>query len=150
MNSRQKQLVQMTFAQVAAHSELAAGMFYKRLFQLDPGLRHMFHGDMQEQGRKLMNALALVVAGLEDLDRIIPAVQQLGRRHARYGVTNEHYWTVASALVWALKQALGPDFTAEVEDAWIAAYVVVAGVMKAAAAEELLDSQAMALEAEPA
>ena len=30
-----------------------------RLFELDPALRPMFHGDMKQQGQKLMTVLAL-------------------------------------------------------------------------------------------
>jgi hypothetical protein len=48
---------------------------------------------MTEQGRKLMAMLAMVVARLERLDEIVPAVEELGRRHAGYGVEDSHLRT---------------------------------------------------------
>jgi hemoglobin-like flavoprotein len=49
-------------------------------------------------------------------------------------VRDQHYDTVATALLWTLEQGLGSDFTPEVKDAWTAAYTVLAGTMKHAAA----------------
>ena len=43
--------------------------------------------------------------------------------------------TVAEALLWTLQQGLGEEFTPDVAAAWVAAYRILAEVMKAAAAE---------------
>jgi hemoglobin-like flavoprotein len=137
MNTEQIMLVQASFMLVTPIADTAAGLFYQRLFELDPSLRPMFRGDMEEQGRKLMSMLKIVVNGLTRLDQLVPAVQELGKRHARYGVRDEHYDTVAAALLWTLRQGLGVAFTTEVEQAWVAAYTLLAGTMKAAAAEVL-------------
>jgi len=137
MNTEQIMLVQASFMLVTPIADTAAGLFYQRLFELDPSLRPMFRGDMEEQGRKLMSMLKVVVNGLTRLDQLVPAVQELGKRHARYGVRDEHYDTVAAALLWTLGQGLGVAFTTEVEQAWVAAYTLLAGTMKAAAAEVL-------------
>ncbi len=134
MNIEQIMLVQASFALVTPIADTAAGLFYQRLFELDPSLRPMFRGDMEEQGRKLMSMLKIVVNGLTRLDQLVPAVQELGKRHARYGVRDEHYDTVAAALLWTVRQGLGVAFTTEVEQAWVAAYTLLAGTMKAAAA----------------
>jgi len=75
------------------------------------------------------------VSGLERLEKLLPAVQALGRRHAGYGVKDEHYATVAAALLWTLEQGLGDGFTPEVREAWTTAYLALAGVMQQAAAE---------------
>ncbi len=124
-------LVQQSFEKVKPISEQAAHLFYGRLFELDPALRPLFKGDMKEQGRKLMQMLALAVNGLTKIDTIAPAVAQLGQRHEGYGVSKEMYATVASALLWTLEQGLGKDFTPPVKDAWVAAYTLLAGVMTA-------------------
>jgi hemoglobin-like flavoprotein len=134
MTSAQKLLVQTTFAKVVPIADTAASLFYGRLFEIDPSLRPLFKGDIVEQGRKLMQMLGVAVTGLDRLDQIVPAVQQLGARHAAYGVKDEHYATVAAALLWTLEQGLGPDFTPEVKDAWTAAYTLLAATMKEAAA----------------
>lgn len=135
MKSSQIELVQSSFAEVAVVAEDVASMFYWRLFTLDPDLRAMFRGDVKEQGKKLMAMLGNVVANLRNLDKIVPTVQSLGARHLAYGVRDEHYETVAIALLWTLEQGLGHGFTDEVRDAWTAAYSPVADTMKASAAQ---------------
>ena len=134
MTPQQKHLVQTTFAKVAPIADDAAALFYGRLFELDPSLRPMFTTDLKEQGRKLMRMIGMAVNGLDRLDELVPVVRQLGARHAGYGVRDEHYGTVAAALVWTLERGLGPDFTPEVKDAWVAVYGVLATTMKDAAA----------------
>lgn len=134
MTPKQITLIQTSFEQVLPIAETAAELFYGRLFELDPSLRPLFRGDMTEQGRKLMTTLKVVVNGLTRLEALVPAVQALGRRHAGYGVKDEHYQTVATALLWTLKQGLGDAFTLETEAAWVAAYTILAEVMIAAAA----------------
>jgi hemoglobin-like flavoprotein len=61
---------------------------------------------------------------------LIPAVEALGRKHVAYGVTNQHYETVASALIWTLEQGLGSAFTAGVRSAWTETYTILASVMQ--------------------
>lgn len=135
MTPKQIMLVKTSFTQLLPSPERAAAMFYTRLFELDPSLRAMFRGDMTEQGKKLMNILKIVVNSLDRLEAILPAVQELGRRHVAYGVQDAHYDTVGSALLWTLRQGLGDQFTPEVEAAWTTAYTLLAKTMKAAATE---------------
>src|SRR3954453_5099640 len=136
MTTEQKTLVQESFAKVAPIAEVAAGLFYGRLFEIDPSLKPLFRGDMKEQGRKLMQMLAFAVKGLDRLIEILPAVQEMGRRHAGYGVKDEHYGTVAAALLWTLEKGLGADFTPEVKEAWVEVYTVLTFAMKSGALEQ--------------
>jgi hemoglobin-like flavoprotein len=133
MTPEQQTLVRDSFAKVAPIAPHAAAMFYDRLFELDPTLRMLFKGDMTEQGHKLMAMIATAVLNLHRLDEIAPAVRDLGRRHAGYGVVDAHYDTVAAALLWTLEQGLGAGFTPETRDAWTACYAEIAGEMKSAA-----------------
>ena len=130
----QKELVQSTFAQIEPISEATAELFYNKLFELDPGLKALFKTDMKAQGKKLMATLKLAVKGLDDLDKLVPVIQDLGRRHGGYGVQDKDYDTVAAALIWALGQGLEEAFTPEVEAAWTAVYTLLAETMIAAAA----------------
>jgi len=133
MNQTQKQLVKTSFAQIAKIADTASELFYQRLFELDPTLRPMFKGDLVEQGRKLMQMLALVVGGLDYFETMRSSLQQLGARHIGYGVTADHYQTVGAALIWTLEQGLGDGFTQDVRAAWTAVYTLVAGTMQKAA-----------------
>jgi hemoglobin-like flavoprotein len=136
MTPRQIELVQASWAQVLQSPDSAdavAQLFYGKLFGLDPSLKPMFKGDMNEQGRKLMTMITFVVRGLTRLEAIVPGVQALGQRHARYGVQDRHYATVGSALLSTLALGLGTAFTDEVRDAWATAYGLLAGTMRDAA-----------------
>ena len=113
--------------------DTAADLFYTRLFELDPSLRDMFKDDMAEQGHKLMAVINTVVNSLEQLGPILGAVENLGRRHAGYGVHDRHYDTVGEALIWTLGQGLGEGFTPDVKLAWVSAYTTLATAMKQAA-----------------
>src|SRR5262245_63888162 len=79
--------------------------------------------------------ITTAVGGLNDLDRLVPAVKALGARHSGYGVTATQYEFVGEALLWTLERSLGEDFTPEVRSAWANVYFVLAGTMQAGAAE---------------
>ncbi|MEL6996873.1 MAG: globin family protein [Pseudomonadota bacterium] len=129
MTPRQISLVQESFKTLVPSADDVAELFYARLFELDPALRPMFSSDLTEQGKKLVVMLDVAVKGLSQLDALVPQVMALGRRHRGYGVQAEHYDTVGSALLWTLDQGLGPAFTREVEEAWTAAYGLLAQTM---------------------
>ncbi len=133
MTPQQIALVQTSWAAVVPIQDTAAGLFYQRLFVLDPDVRPMFKGDMKEQGKKLMKMLGVIVNSLTRLDELVPAAQDLARKHVGYGVKPAHYDTVGAALLWTLEQGLDSAFTDEVRDAWATAYGILAQVMKDAA-----------------
>jgi len=135
MTPRQIGLIRTSWDKVLPIANTAADLFYGKLFELDPSLEPLFSGDMTEQGKKLMTMIGTVVKSLDNLDSIVPAIQASGARHAGYGVTDEMYDTVAEALLWTLGQGLGDDFTDELKEAWVAAYVILSTVMKEAAKE---------------
>jgi hemoglobin-like flavoprotein len=109
MTLDQKQLVQKTWEKLLPISESAATLFYGRLFELDPSTRPLFaHTNMPDQRKKLMNVIGMAVDGLDTLDKLIPAVRNLGRRHVSNGVTHEHYSSVGSALIWTLSKDWAP------------------------------------------
>jgi hemoglobin-like flavoprotein len=136
LTDRQRAVVRETWAMVAPIAPTAASLFYGRLFELDPSLRRLFRPTaMDEQGEKLMQTLAVAVSNLDRLDTLLPAVEALGRRHAGYGVRDEHYGTVGAALLRTLEQGLGDALTAEGLEAWAATYGLLAGVMQRASAQ---------------
>jgi hemoglobin-like flavoprotein len=135
MNNDQKVLVQKTFEMVAPIADVAAGLFYGRLFEVDPSLKPLFRGDVKDQGKKLMSTLKVAVHSLDRLDALIPVVQALGRRHLAYGVRDEHYDTVGACLLWTLEKGLGDAWNADVKEAWTVVYGILAKVMKDAANE---------------
>ena len=122
-------LVQQSFSKVAPISQQAAALFYDRLFQIAPEVKPLFRGDMDEQGRKLMATLAVVVNALTNLETILPAASALAKKHVGYGVKPEYYGPVGAALLWTLERGLGPEWTPDIGAAWTAAYTVLSDFM---------------------
>ena len=133
MTDDQIEAVQRSFAAVVPISDTAAAIFYERLFKAVPNVRRLFTSDMREQGRKLMGTLSAVVAGLDQLDLILPTARALAIRHVSYGVTAEHYAPVGTALIETLREGLGAAFDERTEAAWAAAYAELSAVMIEAA-----------------
>src|SRR5215475_6837862 len=140
MTPEQKRLVENTWKQMAASADAAAALFYCRLFEIDPSTRQLFRAtDMVAQRKKLVQTLSFAIGGLDDLDALVSKVEDLGRRHAGYGVTDAHYDSVGAALLWTLEQGLGHAWTPAVAAAWTEVYQLLSGIMRDAAARaELL------------
>ena len=130
MTAQQVELVQRSWRAVAPVGDTAAELFYGKLFSLDPGVRALFKNDMRDQGRNLTAMMSVAVHGLARPEKILYAVEQLGRRHAAYGVQPRHYESVATALLWMLEQVLGEAYTPEVREAWTQAYALLAKAMQ--------------------
>jgi hemoglobin-like flavoprotein len=126
--------VQSTWLKVLPIKDAAAQLFCERLLEIDPSLRGLLRGDMRQQGAQFMQLIDATVNGLSRLERIIPLLEELGRRYAGYGVKNHHYATVGAALLWTLAQGLGTEFTPKAKVAWATIYAVLALTMREAAA----------------
>ena len=126
-------LVQSTWLNVAAIAPQAAALFYQNLFEADPSLKPLFKGNMEEQGKKLMQMIGAAVGKLNDLETLVPILQSLAKRHVGYGVKEAHYATVGAALLKTLEQGLGKAFTPDVKAAWASVYDVMSNVMISAA-----------------
>jgi len=131
----QKQLVQGSWALVKPIEAQAAAIFYDTLFELDPSIKALFKGDIDEQGKKLMTMIGAAVNMLNRLDELVPVVKRLGERHATYNVTPEHYPIVGTALLRTLETGLGEAFTPAVREAWSAVYGVLSDTMIQAASD---------------
>jgi hemoglobin-like flavoprotein len=140
MTPDQVHLIRKSFAELSRHDHIAALVFYRRLFEIDPALRPLFTGNIEEQARKLLDMLAVLIAMLERPLGLDMELRAMGARHAGYGVKNAHYATVAEALLDMLADVLGEKFTAETRAAWVALYSAVETAMKkgASEAEELI------------
>jgi hemoglobin-like flavoprotein len=124
-----------SFAVVEGQSEVAALVFYKRLFELEPALQRMFRTPIQQQAHKLIDALSLLVSLLDRPDALRAELEELGARHVRYGVEDRHYAIVGQALLDMLAQVLGEGFTAETRNLWAGLYGAIADNMMRGAAK---------------
>jgi hemoglobin-like flavoprotein len=129
VTSRQKTLVQESFASIEPILGDVTALLYARIFELDPAARGLFPQDMASQYRKVSQMLTAAVKGLDHLDQLVPVLQDLGRRHAAYGVTQSHYDTGGAALMWTLEKGLGSAFTPELRDAWASVWQLLTTTM---------------------
>lgn len=125
-------LVRHSWRQVQPIAPSAAALFYENLFAADPSLRPLFKSDLGHQGQRLMQMIGAAVDKLDDLPTLLPVLESLAQRHVGYGVREEHYASVGSALLKTLAQGLGDEFTPPVRDAWAQTYGLIAKVMVAA------------------
>ena len=133
-------IVQSSWAKVTPIAAVAADLFYKKLFELDPTLRPMFAKDMSDQKNKLIKMLSFAVDGLTDLDTLVPQVQALGRRHTVYfKVTAPMYDTVGAALLDTLAVGLGDSWDDAHKEAWTKVYGVLSSTMIDAGEEKKTD-----------
>ena len=113
--------------------EILGDVFYTKLFYDHPELRKMFPHEMEEQNKKLIDMLNVIIERLENLDELKDEIIAVARRHVDYGVNAEHYNMVGTALLWTLQKALGKEWTEELKTAWVNCYTELAGTMITAA-----------------
>jgi len=126
-------LVRDAFDQVWSVSQKVSDRFYARLFETAPDLRPLFRGDMDEQKKKFISTLAVIVGSIDQVEIVLPMVDSLGRNHVAYGVDPGAYSAVGEALLQAMASGLGEHWTPEVAAAWAKAYAALSNRMIEAA-----------------
>ncbi|HEX6191683.1 MAG TPA: globin domain-containing protein [Chitinophagaceae bacterium] len=136
MTVEQKILIKKTWKMFRGIDPSVIGdTFYSKLFNDTPGLRRMFPSNMDDQYKKLIDMLSVIVARIDNLDELNEDITAMARRHLHYGVRPGHYKLVGKALLWTLEQGLGRDWSAEVEEAWTQCYSTISEIMIRASGE---------------
>lgn len=106
--------------------------FYKRMFENNPELKHIFNQTNQRKGNQsqaLAGAVYAAAANIDQLEVILPAVMPIAERHRSLNIKPEHYPIVGENLLGAMREVLGEDVaTDKVIDAWEKAYGEIANV----------------------
>jgi nitric oxide dioxygenase len=129
MNDLKMLLVKSSWSYAASDPEEAGMLFYGKLFEIDPSLRHMFGQNMEGQAKKLIQMVTFIIARLQTLDDLREELASLGRRHVHYGTRPEHYKTVGQALLWTLSELLEDRWDAPTQEAWTEVYNLLSGAM---------------------
>lgn len=131
LQARRIQLVRASLPMITPRAERIASRFYERLLARHPSLRPLFaHTDLGRQGRSLMWMIVWAVQQLDNLDELMPRLQELGKRHEGYGVRAEHYELVGACLIEALGHELGEFFPEALSLAWQDVYALMARAMQ--------------------
>ncbi|NVO12438.1 MAG: globin [Rhodoplanes sp.] len=125
--------VRTSFDRIWSGARRLSDVFYEHLFEAVPEVRPMFRGDIEEQKRKFIGTLAVIVGSLENPAVLLPAAEKLAQQHVDYGVTPLHYSVVGTVLLASLARCLDGHWTPEVADAWTKAYRVLTAHMIATA-----------------
>jgi nitric oxide dioxygenase len=130
------QTLRESFRRVVPRSDALAQTFYDKLFERYPRVLPLFDGvRFDEQRKKLVRALALIVRHIEEPEFLGAYLQGLGAIHRAYGVKAEHYPLVGECLLAALAETSGKSWSAADEAAWTAAFGFIADTMLAGAAK---------------
>jgi hemoglobin-like flavoprotein len=129
MTPKQIEMIENSWDYIILNVSEAGSLFYQRLFELDPELKHLFKGDTKAQAIKLTSMITFLVHKLNQLDEVVKDVRSLGARHKGYQVKPESYATVGAALLWTLEQGLGNQWNSEMHGAWAELYTVLSSIM---------------------
>jgi hemoglobin-like flavoprotein len=126
-------LIRSTWGLLGATTDIVAPRFYDRLFAAEPALRELFaRTDMAALGDKLSHSLALVVHGIDNLERLRPELRALGVHHARLGVESRHYALVIDTLLDTFGDILRDGFSEASRDAWRHGLSAITDIMRGA------------------
>jgi hemoglobin-like flavoprotein len=108
---------------------LIGDVFYSKLFFDTPHLENLFHTPKEDQSKKLVEMLSVIVGRLDRLEELTEEIKQLAIRHVQYGVKEQHYKAVGTALLWTLQQGLGSDWNEKVKEAWAVCFQILSDTM---------------------
>jgi hemoglobin-like flavoprotein len=135
--------LETSFDLIAPRGDELMDEFYARLFEAAPPVKPLFAGtDMQGQKTMLLGTLVLLRKSLRHLDAIVPELRELGARHVAHGADPEHYPVVGEVLIASMAAVAADAWRPEYEQAWGAAFEIVAGAMIAGAREARLEAAA--------
>lgn len=112
--------------------------FYARWFAVDLTARDLFPPDMDRQRAALAHALSWLLGELiaQRAEEPVAFLAQLGRDHRKYGVTQEHYATMQTALLATLRDHLAARWDTRLAGTATDAVALFVGVMSGAAAAD--------------
>ncbi|MFB4162872.1 NO-inducible flavohemoprotein [Alteribacillus sp. JSM 102045] len=105
--------------------------FYKRMFERNPELLNVFNQVNQKKGRQpqaLAKSVLAAAKNIDQLENILPVVNQIAHKHRSLQIKPEQYPIVGENLLAAMKEVLGDAATDDVLAAWQEAYGVIADV----------------------
>ncbi len=141
LKEKQIKLIKHSWGELKGVDPVLIGdVFYRKLFIDIPEVKRLFTNDKEEQSKKLVDTLTLIVARLERISELTDDIKQLAIRHVNYGVTPKHYEYVGGALIWTLKQVFRTTWNEELEAAWLSCYTLLANTMIDAAYGKSVES----------
>jgi hemoglobin-like flavoprotein len=123
-------LVQASYRKIAGNTFELSGIFYRKLFEKDPRLRFLFPEDLGSVQDHLLQMIATAVRQIERFEEVRHHLENLGARHAAYGVVPKDYETFMAAVMDTLSEQLDPQRDQELLQAWEAFFTLVSATMQ--------------------
>ena len=124
-------IVKSTVPVLEENGEKITKRFYELMFLNHPELKNIFNQANQKVGKQpkaLAGAIYAAAQHIDQLENILPAVQQIAHKHRSLNIKPEHYPIVGKHLLLAIKDVLGEAATDDVINAWANAYQHIADV----------------------
>jgi hemoglobin-like flavoprotein len=153
-STSQMTAVQLSWVQLQqVGTDVAGGLFYKKFFQQQPDAKRLFPMSVRMRYRdwaseteedendldnspalrklwaKVIDAVGSAVAGMHEINKLVPMLTQLGMRHVGYGLKPEYVQLAGKILIDVLKEGLGDNCTKEVENAWVMVFGFMSATM---------------------
>lgn len=131
----QTAIIKATAPVVAANANAITGTFYPLMFERFPEVRAVFNQSHQRnsaQPEALANAIIAYASNIDRLEVLGPAVEGIVQKHVSLNITPDQYEIVGTCLMEAIGIVLGDAVTADIADAWGAAYWQLARLLIAA------------------
>src|SRR5687768_15873541 len=122
--------LRISLALLLTRGDQLASTFYELLFDRHPRLRPLFPTDMTRQQSKLTQTLVWIVAHLHRREQVVPAVRELGQRHAAYGAGPEDYPAVRDTLIEAMRRTAGSHWDDGLAEDWRVCFDLIARHMQ--------------------
>mmetsp|Transcript_118250 Transcript_118250/g.205398 ORF Transcript_118250/g.205398 Transcript_118250/m.205398 type:complete len:470 (+) Transcript_118250:57-1466(+) len=153
-------LVEQTWSLAADLGVETVGvLLFKNIFTIAPEALQLFsfkaEPDLYESAvlkahaTKVVTTVGVAVAGLRNLDTLVPVLTSLAIRHVGFGVLPAHYDVVGQALLQTLQAGLKDDFTTAVDAAWKKVFKIIATTMTSEEVYSAKVEEAKAEEAAP-
>jgi hemoglobin-like flavoprotein len=138
LTSDQLDAVRASMKTLAPRGEQLADAFFARLFKAHPPLRAMFPTDSTRRNQDLLAGLETLIRSANRLNVIENSLMDFGARNQHSGILPHHYGMARDAMLDAMHQTMGADWTSELEDAWstmlnVCSSVVIRGAGRARA-----------------
>ncbi|MGL4521014.1 MAG: globin domain-containing protein [Bacilli bacterium] len=123
-------IVKTSIPALQEHGLVLTQTFYKTMFSRNPELKNIFNMSNQRPGGKQPLALAQSILAaaenIENLERILPAIQHIGHKHRSLAITPAMYNIVGENLLLALQEVFHQDAQSPFIIAWGEAYGAIA------------------------
>jgi nitric oxide dioxygenase len=129
LTSQQLDDLRNSLRTLAPRGEQLATAFFARLFKVHPPLRALFPLDTTRRNQDLMSALGTIAKNAHRLSALEHLLMEFGARNQHSGILPHHYGMARDAMLDAMHETAGEEWTAEHEEAWNAVLNVTSSVV---------------------